>query len=456
MLARMSGRHSGLSSATALPSLVLLVLLPCAALAGACAASTTSAEHGPSFGDDAGDGSAEGAQPDDDATTDTGSAPDTGSPFDSGDTTDTGSAADGTASDGPATDGDSDTNDSGSPGSDGGSCTSTMAMLAMGTSGLTEARFSGGSWSAAAAVGTGGAAPPSLPGLVPFAGGFQGAFVTGGGQLDGTAYTASWSAPGQIGSTAAQGTPALAVTGSTAEVVYWGGDGKYYLGSYASGTWTAGIPVTPQGGTQSFGSSGPAAAAVGSSVVAVQSGTNGTLYDQTWTAGAWQAANGHTGTSVVTTLSPAVVALQGGTADLLIVYISGAQDVLYFTTRTSGTWSAPAEVYGTTAYTGFTPTLAPLPGGGAIVVWQGGNNMAYASTYTAGSDWTAPAQIPSTTTVVSAPAVAPGVCGASVTVAYVLTGGQVEVTSLVGSTWSTPAAISGATGMQSVAIATSP
>lgn len=262
MLARMSGRHSGLSSATALP-LLAFALLPCAGLAGACAASTTSAEHGPSFDDDAGDGSAgdgsaADALPGDDATTDTGSGGDTASPVDSATAADTGATTDG-----PVTDGSGGTNDSGSPGSDGG-CTSTMAMLAMGTTGLAEARFSGISWSAAAAVGTGGTAPPALPGLVPFSGGFLGALVTGGGQLDGTGYTSSWSAPAQIGSTTAQGTPALAVTGSsTAAVVFWGGDGKYYLGSYASGAWGAGTPVTPQGGTQSFGSSGPAAAAVG-------------------------------------------------------------------------------------------------------------------------------------------------------------------------------------------------
>lgn len=452
MLARMSGRHSGLSSAPAFaPVAHALALLPCMALAGACAASTTNAEHGPSYGDDAGDDSAADAQPGDDATTDTGASPDTGPIPESG-PADTGSAGDGPATETGATDASAD----GFPGSDGGGCTSTAALLATGTSGLAESHFAGGNWSAAATVGPGGAPPPAVPGLVPFPGGFLGALVTGSGQLDGTGYTSSWSTPAPIGSTGAQGTPAVAVTGSTAELVYWGGDGKYYLGTYAGGTWTGGSPVTPQGGTQSFGSSAPAAAAVGSSVVAVQSGTNGTLYDQTWTAGTWQAANAHSGTAVVTTLSPAVVALQGGTADLLIVYISGATDLLFYTTRTAGTWSAPAEIYGTTAYTGFTPTLAPLPGGGAIVVWQGGNNMAYTSTYAAGSGWTAPAQIPSTATVVSAPAVAPGVCGASAIVAYVLTGGQVEVTSLTGATWSTPSAIAGATGMQSVAIATSP
>ena len=454
MLTRMSGRHSGLSSvgAAAVPLLSLAALL--AGPLGACAASTTNAEHGPSFGDDAGEGGTSDAEPGDDATTDTGSSPDTSSLVDSGTAADSGSTADGSSAEAGA----SDAGDGGSPSGDGGGCTSTMALLAMGTGGLAESTFSGGNWSAAATVGTGGAAPPALPALVPLSGGFLGAFVSGT-QLDGTAYTTSWSAPARIGSKTAQGTPALVAAGTTAHVVYWGGagDGTYYLGSYSGSSWDGAInPVEQDGGTQSFGSSGPAAAAVGSSVVVVQAGSNGTLYDQTWTAGTWQAANAHSGTTVVTTLSPAVVALQGGTADLMIVYISGAQDILYFTTRTAGTWSAPAEVYGTTAYTGYTPTLAALPHGGAIVVWQGGNNLAYASTYTAGSGWTAPAQIPSTTTVVSAPAVATGVCGASAIAAYVLTGGQVEVTSLTGTSWSTASAIAGATGMQSVALATSP
>jgi hypothetical protein len=153
-----------------------------------------------------------------------------------------------------------------------------------------------------------------------------------------------------------------------------------------------------------------------------------------------------------------VVALQGGTADLLIVFVRLSDDHLMFTTRTSGTWSAPAEVYdtgGNIAYSGFTPTLAALPGGGAMVVWQGGNNEPYESTYSSAGGWGAPANI-STMTVMSAPTVAQGVCGASASVAFVATGGQVDVTSLTGSTWSAPTAIAGATGMQSVQIASTP
>jgi hypothetical protein len=453
----MSGRHSGLRYVRA--------VLPClfAALAftaGACATSANNTEHGPSFGEDAGDSAASDEV--------TGCCDDTGVPESSADTAAPGdssmSADTSTPTDGPIVDSGTTANDSGMlTGGDSGGCASTMALLATGTSGLAEALYSGGAWATAITVPTGGPAPPARPSLVPFSGGYLGAFVTGASQLDWTAYAASWDTPAQLGSTPAQGTPALAVNGSGAEVVYWGTgpQGAYYSGTYASGAWTAGTDVTPQGGAQSFGSSGPAAAAVGSSVVAVQAGTNGVLYDQTWTAGTWQAASAHTGTSLVPTVTPAVVALQGGTADLMIVYVRAgdANDYhLDYTTRTGGTWSAPVEIYdvsGTIAFTGFTPSLAALPGGGALVVFQGLDNTPYASTYTAGSGWTQPAQI-TTSTLVSPAVVAQGVCGAIAIAAFVPTGGAVQVATLTGTTWSSPVAITGATGVQSVAIATSP
>lgn len=425
-----------------------------ACLLGACATSANNSEHGPTYGQDAG----EDATSDATAGDDSGSSPESSAPDDSSTTLDSGTETDGST----FVDSGTGSGDTGSPPGDSGSCSSTMALLAMGGSALAEATFSGGTWSAATLVVLGGAAAPALPALVPFNGGYLGAFVTSGAQLDWTAYTGSWSAPARLGTKTAQGTPALAVTGTTALAVYWGGagDGTYYSGTY-TGSWDMGDDlVEADGGAQSFGSSGPVAAGVGSSVVAVQAGTNGTLYDQAWTAGAWQAASAHAGTAVVPTISPAVVALQGGTADLMIVYVrsSNTDYHLMYTTRTSGAWSTPAEVYDTSssvAYTELAPTLAALPGGGAMVVWQGGNNMPYESTYTAGTGWAAPVQIASTT-VMSVPVVAQGVCGATAIVGFVQTGGQVEVTSLSGSTWSSPTAISGATGMVSVALASRP
>jgi hypothetical protein len=444
----MSGRHSGLSSA---PAFCFAACLLC--LLGACATSATNTEHGPSYGQDAGDGATSdgtmgddsGPSPESSTSEDSSTPVDSGTPPDSAMTVDSGTGA----------------SDTGTPPTDSGSCSSTMALLAMGGSALAEATFSSGTWSAASLVVQGGAAAPALPVLVPFSSGYLGAFVTSGAQLDWTAYTGSWSAPAPIGTETVQGTPALAVTGSTALAVYWagGGNDKFFSATYAGGWDTGNDLVEPDGGAQSFGSSGPAAAGVGSAVVAVQAGTDSTLYDQTWTAGAWQAASGHTGSAIVPAISPAIVALQGGTADLMIVYVGSpsTSDYLMYTTRTGGTWSTPAQVYdsgGNIAYTGFTPTLAALPNGGAIVVWQGGNNMPYESTYTAGT-WAAPVQVASTT-VMSPPAVAQGVCGSTAIVGFVQTGGQVQVTSLSGSTWSSPTAISGATGMVSVALASTP
>ncbi len=450
----MPGRHSGLSSAR---TLVVPGLVACLVGVGACATSNDNTEHGPTFGDDAGDGATADGTSDVTTGDDSGPAPESGTPQDSSTPIDSGTTPDSAMVVDSGTGG----NDTGTPMNDSGSCTSTMALLAMGGSALGEAIYSGGTWSAVSLVVQGGAAAPALPALVPFGAGYLGAFVTSGAQLDGTGYASSWTAPARIGMKTAQGTPALAVTGSSAHVVYWGGmgDGTYYLGNYG-GSWDTGESlIEPDGGAQSFGSSAPTAVGVGSSVVMVQSGSNGTLYDQIWTGGTWQPASPHTGTTVVPALSPAVVALQGGSADLLIVYVrsNNGDYHLMFTTRTGGAWSNPAEVYDTgsnIAYTTFTPTLAALPNGGAMVVWQGGNNMPYESTYASGT-WAAPVQVASAT-VMAPPSVAQGVCGVTATVAFVQTGGQVQVTSLSGSTWSSPTAISGATGMVSVALASTP
>jgi hypothetical protein len=444
----MPDRHSGLSGARVAAALL--------ALLAACATSANSSEHGPSFGDDGGaDATSDGA-PVTDAPSGPDASTDAAAPQPEGSTSSDG----GTTPDSALTQ-DSSTSDTGSPPGDAG-CSSTAALLAMGSGGVVEAVMQGGTWAAASSASPGGVAAPASPAIVAFGGGYLGAYVTSSSQLDGTVYASAWTSPAALGSQAAQGTPALAVTGSMAHAVYWGGmgNGLYYSDDYA-GSWSAMSTKVQGDGGQSFGSSAPAAAGVGSSVVAVQSGSNGTLYDQIWTGGVWQDASSHPGTAVVPTIAPAIVALQGGSADALVVYVRSTNndDHLEYTTRSSGAWSTPAEVYdqgGNSAYTGYTPSVAALPGGGAVVAWLGGNNMPYASIYAAGSGWSAPAQI-AARTLVSAPAIAQGVCGAQVMAAFVETsGGQVDVSTLAGVTWSSPTSIAQATSMQSVAIASSP
>jgi len=339
----------------------------------------------------------------------------------------------------------------------GASCTSTMALLAGGSSSIAEAVYDHGQWSPAGIVAGGASAQP---GLVAFGTGYLGAFVGTGSAgalpLKWTAYTGSWSSPAQIAAALGPGAPALAVTSTIAHVVYWGSDDKFYHGTYSTAWDSASDPV---GSPQSFGPSGPAAAGLGADVLVAQSGQNGTLYDQTW-SGTWGAGNPHAGSLVETNLSPAVVALTGGVSDAMIVFVSAADAGVYYlqyTVRTSGTWSAPAYVYDATghvAYTSSPPSLAALPAGGAIVAWLGGSPAyAYESVYAAGA-WSSPIAV-SNDTIVSPPSVAAGVCGSQAVVAYVTTSGSVIVATLAGGTWTT-VPIADASGMQTVAIATNP
>jgi hypothetical protein len=422
----------------------------------ACATSGTDNLHGPAFENEAGSAPEGGT----DATPDTSPAADAGAEVGTFDApaesapADTGTPVDAAAE---TTDTDTGTTETGT------TCTSSMAILAASASSVAEAVYGHGQWSTASVVSGGASAAPAL---VPFGSGYLGSFVGTGAAMDmplkWTAYSGSWTAPAAIGAALGQGTPALAVIGTTGHVVYWGSDSKFYHGTYSGSAWDAASdPVEASGGAQSFGPSGPAAAATGTTLVAVQSGSNDVLYDQTWT-GSWQAASPLTGSSVVSSLSPAITAMNGGTAELMQVFIHAGDAGSYYlqyATRNGGTWSAPADVYavGTTiAYAGTTPALAALPGGGAILAWQGSSPAyPYVSTYSAASGWTAPVAV-SSDTLLAPPAAAPGVCGADAVLAYVKTGGAVEVVTTSGGTWGTPQAIAGASGMQWVAVAAMP
>jgi hypothetical protein len=344
----------------------------------------------------------------------------------------------------------------------GTTCPSTMALLAASGSAIAQAIYGHGQWSSATQVAGGASAAPSL---VPFGAGYLGAFAGTGGAgnlpLMWTAYTNSWTQPAHVASALAQGIPALAVTGTTAHVVYWGSNSKFYHGTYG-GSWdAANDPVQAAGGAQSFGPSAPAAAAVGTALVAAQSGQDGVVYDQGW-SGSWQAAAPLAGSSVITSLSPSIVAMSGGGADAMMVFVHAGDAGSYYlqyATRTGGTWSSPADVHdtaGAVAYSSTTPSLAALPGGKAVLAWQGSSPAhGYVSTYDPASGWTAPLPV-SSDTLVSPPSVAPGVCGADAVMTYAATGGAVQVVTLSGGSWGTPVPIAGATGMQWAAIAAHP
>lgn len=436
-------RHSSLSC-------VLVPLLAGAAgVVAACTATgSETSQHGPAFDDDAGRADAAATR---DGSTDAERGADGDAPADAGASDafvaiDAGRDAQADApSDAPA--------DAPADAADGGGCSSTMAIVAGGASTLSAASFQSGQWSAATSL-TGSAS--SAPAVIAFGGGFRAVVAkAAGGALVDTGFASSWSSPVAIGTAAARESPALAVVGAGLHLVYQGqSDYKFYHGTSAGGAWDA--ATDPVGSPQSFGPSGPSVAAAGTKLAVLQGGSDGILYDQTWD-GAWQAAHAQAGTSVEGGIRPTLVALVGGAADLLAVYVRKTDRHLIFSARSGAAWSQPAEVYnsaGNVAYSNDPVSIAALPGGHAVLAFLGGDGKGYFSVWNAAT-WSAPAAI-AAGMLASPPGLASGVCGDDAIAALVLATGEVNVTKLAGATWSAPTAISGATGMKYAGIATRP
>jgi hypothetical protein len=350
---------------------------------------------------------------------------------------------------------------------DASSCKGTVA-LAGGTStvGFGATSVNGGAWNVTSLPTTSTA---SNPALVPFAGGFMAVFTAE--TVDTLQYSlyakSSWSTAANADAASCTAAPtafgdaALAAIGSTLHSVYLGTDYDFFHGTYTSGSWDCGSdPLTPSGGSQSFGNSAPSAASVGSSLIAAFDGTDGNLYTQSWTSGAWAAATQLIGASVGTSPvpnPPTLIALTGGTSDLMIVYENAGDTKLYSTTRASGTWSTPA-LTNMNAYSSEPVSVAPLPAGGAVLTFLGTDGNPYGMTFdpTASTPWSTPVAITTgSLPLPTPPTVAAGVCGVDAIAEVVQTDG-VELVTLSAGTWSTPTLVSGTSGMSFATIATSP
>jgi hypothetical protein len=197
-------------------------------------------------------------------------------------------------------------------------------------------------------------------------------------------------------------------------------------------------------------------------LVIAYGGQNGFLYDETWSNGSWAPDNQHA-TAQVGLLSPAIVGLSGalseagsGAADTLVVY-ADPDGTLYSTSRSGGTWSAPALI-NANAFTNAAPSLAPLAAGRAIMAYLGTNQLPYFSTYdpSAVPLWTTPAPIGSTSpTLASPPSVAPGVCGDDA-LAVLAEANGIAAVRYVGGAWLPPTMLGGTAGMTFASVATQP
>lgn len=261
--------------------------------------------------------------------------------------------------------------------------------------------------------------------------------------------------------------PAIAAAGSTQFVGFQGTDEKYYFASYAADAWSpTAEPVEPPSGAQAVGPTpqGIAAIGAGATIVYFANSTNfATTQDRRAT---WQPAvtldNAGADESYVTTAS--VVAMNGGTADLLTAFVRQADGAIRFATRSAGTWSATAAVPGAAAPTAATwdttlerVGLAALPNGSAILTWRDRTTSGIFYSLYAGGAWSAtPVAFSSPNiTVAATPSIAHGVAGVTAEIAFVEGNGVAYHARLTGSSWTTPVAVGG-TSLSHVTITSAP
>ena len=355
------------------------------------------------------------------------------------------------------------------PGSDGGTdadatppstCTSgTVAVLAGGDTSLTGAvQIKGGAWTGAAIA---GGAARSTPSLVAFGAGFTGLTRGATDALQAVTYGTTWSASALGGATTI-GAPAVAVVGTKAESAVLAGApnaNKFFRYENAGTSWSAAAdPLTPAGGTQSFGPSAGAVAAAGSDLVFAQCGDDGNLYAQTWN-GAWTVPQMVSSGGTNKDAAPSLVAVSG-TFDLLLLYggaPSNNVNVIGYATRdaSSKTW-ATAQVTSPLAQTGEAMSVARISQFVVLVTFRGNNQRPYYMTGTLGAaavSWSAPAPLlADTSTVDAAPAIAKGVCGDDA-IAVFSSAGQVRASRYRGNAWTVPETVAGAFGSR-VSVAT--
>lgn len=342
---------------------------------------------------------------------------------------------------------------------DASSCTATTVLLAGSASTLVGASAKGTAAFASAALAGSVADRVSV---VPFGANAASFFAVTRAADDSILSCAfggaSWSAPVAVAAVTARDAPVLAVAGTTAHLAYQQkADYKYYHGQYTAGAWDAATDPVGVGVKQSFGPRGPGFAGVGATPALLEAGDDGFLRDRDY-AGSWSDGHPQSGTSVEKTLPPTLVALVGGTAELLGVYMRVTDFKIMSVTRTAGTY-APPVLLDANAYTNDPVNLGPMSGGRALLTFRGSDGKGYFSVYDPAKNpvWTPPAPIGGSAPLVeSAPAVAMGVCGDDAVVAYAATGAAVNVTHFSGGTFGAATEVTGTSGARYVGIATRP
>lgn len=236
-----------------------------------------------------------------------------------------------------------------------------------------------------------------------------------------------------------EGGPSLAGGGGLGHATYRGTDGFYYYARTQNKLWLSVKESITFGGKQSTGPQPPAIAAVGNQPVIAFVGADQIFYDQSRAGGAWSAPTPHTFSGQAAPTTPAIVALDAG-PELVAVFAEASTSKLFWLMRKTNVWSTPTELPGATAVG--SPALAPLPGGGAVLAFQGTDQRIYTAQLSAGDmpTWSKVEMGLSgvNPTLKAPPAVARGAKGAQAELIYVDLQSTVHSTRLVAGEWSAP------------------
>ena len=283
---------------------------------------------------------------------------------------------------------------------------------------------------------------------------------SGGGELRYASWSpGSWTAFKMIAPLeTTSSTPSIVASGARADLTFRGDNTKHYYAAHTFGVWTPlAEPIQLMNAPQIQGPTPSSVTAIGSDTIVAFAGDNGELYDQTRTGGVWQGAHGHSLGNVVT-VTPQVIALNGGFADLLIVFVNKSDSKLLFTTRSAGIWSASVQVDQNT-FSADPVGLVALPGGKAALAFRGLDGKIYASRYDPNGApvWSLPGPIanPNYATP-SSPAITGGVGGVDAELVFVNSAdGGAYHTSLTNTTWSAPTLVGGS-GLTHIGVSSAP
>ncbi|MDI1451289.1 hypothetical protein QHF85_45020, partial [Polyangium sp. 6x1] len=251
-----------------------------------------------------------------------------------------------------------------------------------------------------------------------------------------------------------QGGPQVAAAGGVGHLVYKGADGFYYYGRLQNKLWVSKKEAITANGQPSSGPNPPAVAAIGNAPVIAFVGADGVFYDQSRNGGAWSAATPHPIGSKAATATPGIVALESG-PELVAVFANEAGG-LQWLSRKGAVWTNPQPIEGASSLD--QPSLAPLPGGGALLAYRGTDQRLYWARLSAGDSpaWSVPTQGAGggNPVLLAPPAITRGGKGGEAEMIYADNLSSVYSTRLVGGAWLAPTFAGSASGR--IAIATLP